>query len=99
MPNTKRKSPRQRRRRTSKAQPRAAKVQRPLAPPDPAALIVSRQQAARMLSCSIRTVQRLEERGQLKAVKLTQTTGGMVYFNTDQVKALAQGGASQTPAS
>jgi hypothetical protein len=55
-------------------------------------LLYSRAQTARALGASVRTVQRMEQRGLLDQVRLAGSPNGMVYHRVEQVVALAQGG-------
>lgn len=58
------------------------------------ALLLTRAQAAQLLACSIAKLIRLEQRGALQPVRLDPTTrNSRVYYRTDAVHALAEGGA------
>ncbi len=63
-------------------------------PPPP--LLHTRQQASRLLNCSIATLQRLEKAGVLTPVKLNkQSASGMTYYGHAQLLALASGGGHE----
>jgi DNA-binding transcriptional MerR regulator len=52
-------------------------------------LLYTRRQVAELLGgCDVSTVRRLEKQGRLKAVRLTKSATGMVYFRADDVIAL-----------
>lgn len=77
--------------RTARKQSRPA-TQRLYRAPDPGALLVTRAQAARLLSCSTSTIVRLEAAGRLKAVKLTNSENGLAFYRVEDVRRLASGG-------
>jgi len=56
----------------------------------PAPELLTRKQAAVLLSTSTSTVIRLEERGKLTPIKLTGSERGVTRYRRDQVRALAQ---------
>jgi hypothetical protein len=58
------------------------------------ALLYTRQQTARLLSCSIMTVMRLEQRGVLDLVKLSPGPAAKGYNKARQVHALAEQGCN-----
>jgi hypothetical protein len=62
-------------------------------PFEPPPLLHTRQQAARLLSCSVATLQRLEKSGLLTAIKLNkQSPAGQTYYGHAELVALASGG-------
>ena len=64
-------------------------------PPSPDALLVTRVQASRLLSCSIATLIRAEQRGALTPVRLDPASdNSKVFYTRQQVAALAGGGVA-----
>ena len=59
-------------------------------PPDAGALLITRQQVARLLSCSTATVIRLEIAGRLDPIKLADSEHGTTFYRADEVRALAR---------
>ena len=61
-------------------------------PPDPAALLYTRQHSRRVLSCSLTTIIRFEDAGLLDAIKLNpESPNAKTYHRASQVQALARG--------
>jgi hypothetical protein len=59
----------------------------------PPALLHTRQQASRMLNCSVMTLIRLEKARVLTPIKLNKPTG-QTYYGHDQLLALASRGGT-----
>ena len=61
-------------------------------PPDPGALLFTRRQSAKKLSCSVMKIIRLENAGLLRKVRLPPGSTGKVFNPAADVLVLAQGG-------
>lgn len=72
-------------------QRRGARPKKIVRAPDPAALLVTRQQASRILSISVSTLVRLEAAGRLTAIKLDPESAGMIHYRNSDVQRLARG--------
>ena len=59
---------------------------------EPSPLLVTRQQTAKLLACSVMTVQRLEWAGRLKPVRLLPGPTTKIYYRLRDVHRLAEGG-------
>jgi hypothetical protein len=53
-------------------------------------LLYSRAQLARLLSCSVATIQRMERQKLLKPVRLTRSKVGQCYFRREDVLELIE---------
>jgi hypothetical protein len=69
---------------TKPAKPKKPKSEKPKQAP----LVYSRGQTAQLLNVSEMTVRRLEERGILKAVRLTPVPGAKVFYRAADIHAL-----------
>jgi hypothetical protein len=62
-----------------------------LAPPVQPPLLVSRREAARLLSCDVSTIRRLERDGELTPIRLNKRSKwGRVYFENEEILALVR---------
>ena len=55
-------------------------------------LLISRTNAARKLNCSWITLYRLQRAGKLKAVRLSSSPVGKVFYSVEAIEALAEHG-------
>jgi hypothetical protein len=54
-------------------------------------LLVTRQDAARLLSCSTSTLWRMEREGRLTPIKLSTSQNGQTFYNSADLLLLSRG--------